>query len=95
MFEFSRFVFSVDDALAKLGVGRHRHPDPLARWYTLMARSRLQKNRYHARVEAGAGARRLEPRLRNNKLRMMRYENVRGRAEECASKTNDLVCSLE
>jgi len=71
MIEFSRFVFSVDDALAQLGVGRHRHLDPLARWYTLMARSRLQKNRYHARVEAGAGARRLEPRLRNNKLQMV------------------------
>jgi hypothetical protein len=54
--EFSRFVFSVDDALAKLGVGRHRHPDPLARWYTLMARSRLYKNWYQQRVEAGAGA---------------------------------------
>ena len=42
--ELSRFVHSLDDALAELGAGRHRHPDPLARWYTLMARSRQKKN---------------------------------------------------
>jgi hypothetical protein len=38
--ELSRFVHSFDDALAKLGAGRHRHSDPLARWTTLEARSR-------------------------------------------------------
>jgi len=38
--ELSRFVHSLDDALAKLGAGRHRHPDPLVCWTTLEARSR-------------------------------------------------------
>jgi len=33
--ELSRFVHSLDDALAELGAGHHGRPDPLVCWTTL------------------------------------------------------------